>query len=209
MDLRPAEHSLSCGGEFKAAGGIRWRLRRIGCPAGTLSRRHPNGAPGTDACRRSFRDSRRALSDGLNRQRGFWPTVTAPWYPDEDVVWAVHSALIALDPVDRKHPGLARQGEERLRGALESCTPDQGEGPDLLFHVAACLIYEINRRHPFDAANKRTALAVGTLFLERNGLVFVPPPGEAKAHMLAIREGRATRDDTRVWIQRWSGPAKS
>jgi prophage maintenance system killer protein len=61
-----------------------------------------------------------------------------------------------------------------------------------------------NLRHPFDAANKRTALAVGSLFLQRNGISLNPHPEEAKAHVLAIREGRATAAATPAWIQEWT-----
>lgn len=68
--------------------------------------------------------------------------------------------------------------------------------------LAAAYGFGLARNHPFNDGNKRAAfLAIG-LFLEINGLRFIPDPVEAIAVILQLAEGRLSETELAEWIRR-------
>jgi death-on-curing protein len=99
---------------------------------------------------------------------------------------------------------------ERLPGvglaesALESPFAGFGEAdayPTLLDR-ATVLITHLARNHPLPDGNKRVALALTILFLERNGERWGDPDHDREVAMVErIADGGATHAEIRDWIQ--------
>ena len=95
-------------------------------------------------------------------------------------------------------PGLAL-----AESALEA--PFAGFGdtdayPDLL-DQAAVLIEHLARNHPLPDGNKRVALALTILFLERNGERWGAPDHDRDVAIVErIADGQGSREEIRAWI---------
>lgn len=120
----------------------------------------------------------------------------------------VETAAVILDTspeVVERLPGLTR-----AESALEAPFAEfGGEQPYTgLINRAAVLIERIARNHPLPDGNKRTALALTILFLERNGERWGEPNHDRDVGMVErIAAGEAGGKEVRNWIAERIGSA--
>lgn len=126
--------------------------------------------------------------------------MAAVWRPTlPDFVEAAAVILEAEPESIERLPGLPL-----AESALEA--PFGGFGgadayPDLL-DQATVLIQHLARNHPLPDGNKRIALALTILFLERNGERWGEPDHDRDVAMVErIAGGEADRDEIRGWIE--------
>lgn len=119
------------------------------------------------------------------------------WVP-EAAVRAMHAELIAehggrdgLRDAGLLSSALARPRNKRAYGASSS-----------IFELAAAYGVAIARNHPFVDGNKRIALAVVYVFLERNGYRLEAPEVDAVEAMLAIAARKWTEKELSAWIKK-------
>lgn len=67
--------------------------------------------------------------------------------------------------------------------------------------LAAAYAFGIARNHPFNDGNKRVALAVMLVFLERNGATFDAPAPEILLTILSLAAGELTESKFAAWIR--------
>lgn len=119
------------------------------------------------------------------------------WVP-EAAVRAMHAELIAehggkdgLRDAGLLSSALARPRNKRAYGASSS-----------IFDLAAAYGVGIARNHPFVDGNKRIALAVVYVFLERNGYRLEAPEVDAVEAMLAIAARKWTEKELSAWLKK-------
>ena len=121
------------------------------------------------------------------------------WRPTlADFVETVAVILSTPPEAVERLPGLSR-----AESALEAPFAEfGGEQPYRgLIERAAVLIERLARNHPLPDGNKRTALALTILFLERNGERWGEPDHDRDVGMVErIAAGEANVDEIRVWI---------
>ncbi|HEX8169979.1 MAG TPA: type II toxin-antitoxin system death-on-curing family toxin [Thermoanaerobaculia bacterium] len=71
---------------------------------------------------------------------------------------------------------------------------------ETLFAMAAAYLYGICRNHPFIDGNKRTALACALVFVRLNGYRIVADADELYDLVIAVAEGRVTKDDVTSFL---------
>lgn len=97
-------------------------------------------------------------------------------------------------------PGL--RDESALESALGRPRNKFGYEEDVdLADLAAAYAFGIARNHPFNDGNKRVALAVMLLFLERNGQTLDAPAPEMLATVLSLAAGELTESKLATWIR--------
>ncbi|MGZ8429438.1 MAG: type II toxin-antitoxin system death-on-curing family toxin [Candidatus Deferrimicrobiaceae bacterium] len=123
------------------------------------------------------------------------------WIPDA-AVRAMHQELIAEHggKPGIRDPGLlssalARPRNRRLYGASRS-----------LFDLAAAHGIAIAANHPFVDGNKRVALAVLYVFLERNGYRLEAPETDAVDVMIRLAAGQLDEPGLSAWLKEHSVP---
>lgn len=70
-----------------------------------------------------------------------------------------------------------------------------------LADLAAAYAFGIARNHPFNDGNKRVALAVMLVFLERNGETFDAPAPEILSTILSLAAGELSELKLAKWIR--------
>ncbi|MGZ3679758.1 MAG: type II toxin-antitoxin system death-on-curing family toxin [Ktedonobacterales bacterium] len=122
--------------------------------------------------------------------------------------------LTVLDVIALNDEILRRSGETPLpvrdEGGLESALmrPQMAahyENADLITQ-AAVLIAGVALAHAFVDGNKRTALAVGTIFLALNGLQIVSEPGTLGRQIEAIVNRAGRLDEATTQFIEWMRP---
>jgi death-on-curing protein len=73
------------------------------------------------------------------------------------------------------------------------------ESPDL-FRLAASYAFEIARNHAFVDGNKRTALVVSILFLNRNGWELDRSKADVYLTFLHLADGSLSEDELAAWF---------
>lgn len=121
------------------------------------------------------------------------------WVP-EAAVRAMHAELIAehggrdgIRNAGLLSSALARPRNKRAYGASSS-----------IFELAAAYGVGIARNHPFVDGNKRIALAMVYVFLERNGYRLEAPEVDAVEAMLAIAARKWTEKELSAWLKKHS-----
>jgi len=120
-----------------------------------------------------------------------------PNWLTREVVEAIHELQLA------QHGGLAGI---RDAGALESALgrPKHQwhyQAVDDLAGCAAAYGFGIARNHAFSDGNKRTALVAMAVFLEINGLTFIPSEPEAVTTMLGVATGEIDEEALAAWLR--------
>lgn len=77
-----------------------------------------------------------------------------------------------------------------------------------LFEMAAAYLFYLAQNHPFVDGNKRTALATALVFLWMNDVEVEADEDELTALVLGVAEGRTTKAEIAVFLQR-HGKARS
>jgi death-on-curing protein len=79
------------------------------------------------------------------------------------------------------------------------------DAPDL-FRLAASYAYGIARNHAFVDGNKRTALVVSILFLNRNRWDIAAPKEDEYEAFLHLADGSLSEEDLAAWFTRHAIP---
>lgn len=125
--------------------------------------------------------------------------MTATWRPTvRDFVEAA-AVILDVDPEKiERLPGLGL-----AESALEAPFASFGghEAYSSLLDQAAVLMERLARNHPLPDGNKRVALALTILFVERNGESWGAPDHDRDVGIVErIAGGDADQDDIRAWI---------
>ena len=80
-----------------------------------------------------------------------------------------------------------------------------GDNPDI-FRVAASYAYGIARNHAFVDGNKRTALVVSILFLNRNGWDTAASKTDEYDTYFRLAEGSLSEEELAAWLTRYAVP---
>jgi death-on-curing protein len=75
-----------------------------------------------------------------------------------------------------------------------------------LFRLAAIYAHGLTQNHPFVDGNKRVALTVAGVFLEKNGFRLDAPESDAFSAMDALSSGELSRDDFEGWLHSSCSP---
>jgi death on curing protein len=70
-----------------------------------------------------------------------------------------------------------------------------------LFRLAASYAFGIARNHPFVDGNKRTALAVSSGFLVRNGWDIEAPKADLYRTFLSLADGSLSEEELATWFR--------
>lgn len=70
-----------------------------------------------------------------------------------------------------------------------------------LFDMAAAYAFHISQNQPFIDGNKRTGLLVALVFLDLNGISISATSPGLYDMMIALAEGRATKDDLAAFLR--------
>jgi len=73
-----------------------------------------------------------------------------------------------------------------------------------LFEKAAAYGFHICRNHPFVDGNKRVALVLMDIFLDRNGWTLSASEQEAYSMMMDLATGKTTKPRLAVWVKQHS-----
>ena len=121
------------------------------------------------------------------------------WVPTPgDFVVAVAVILQTSEEAIRQLPRL-HLAESALAAPFAGY--DETEAYPSLLDKAAVLIDRIARNHPLPDGNKRTALAITILFLERTGRPWGEPDPDRDVDMVErIAAGAIELDEIRAWI---------
>jgi death-on-curing protein len=76
------------------------------------------------------------------------------------------------------------------------------ESPPTLARLAAAYAFGISSNHPFLDGNKRAALMVSFVFVEKNGVEMTATQEDAFATILALASGEITEDQLAAWFER-------
>jgi|SRR3989344_237031 len=116
----------------------------------------------------------------------------------EDIL-LIHSIII--DETGGSHGVRDRQALATL-GALPQQIAFGKELYPTLFIKAAVYVRGVISAHPFIDGNKRTAMAVADVFLQRNGLRIVTAKGGVEAFALLIISEKLALEDIAVWLKK-------
>lgn len=75
-----------------------------------------------------------------------------------------------------------------------------------LFSQAAALPDSFIRNHPFLDGNKRTAITVTALFLQKNGFQLVVTGDTLVRFALACAQSQVDLEDIAIWLEKFSEP---
>ncbi|MDE1823268.1 MAG: type II toxin-antitoxin system death-on-curing family toxin [Candidatus Micrarchaeota archaeon] len=88
-----------------------------------------------------------------------------------------------------------------VKEALEEIIDRARSGNDAST-IAATYLYELNRRHVFSSANKRTAFLASEAFLRENGIKFNISDEQAASLSKDVRNGKYTFEELRDYIEK-------
>ncbi len=111
--------------------------------------------------------------------------------------------IIHVDLIQRYGGSLGIRDEKLLDSALAQ--PRMTIGGKFLhktiFDKAAAYGFHLCRNHPFVDGNKRVALVVMDIFLQKNGWEITAAEEEAYATMMELADGRLSKAQLSKWIK--------
>lgn len=120
----------------------------------------------------------------------------------KEAALAIHDILLA------QHGGKAGILDEGLLdAAMEAPRNHFAYEQARPFRLAAIYAHGLTQNHPFVDGNKRIALTVAGVFLERNGFRLEATEQDAASAMNALSAGTLSRDDFESWLEVSSSPA--
>jgi death-on-curing protein len=124
-------------------------------------------------------------------------------------VWISKQAVLALhDEQLAEHGGSGGIRDETLLDSALAKPKNvfvYGDKPDL-FRLAASYAYGIARNHAFVDGNKRTALVISVLFLNRNGWDITLAKADEYAMFLGLAEGSVSEEELAAWFRKHAVP---
>ncbi len=119
-----------------------------------------------------------------------------PRWISKSAVLAIHESLLA------EHGGRTGQPDEAgPESALASPQNHRAYGSSDMFDLAAAYAFAISKNHPFSDGNKRLALTVAGVFLERNGFRLGAEERDAVSAMLALASGKLGAAGLARWLR--------
>lgn len=118
------------------------------------------------------------------------------WVLDE-IAFSVHQMLLS-----EHGGGTGIRDKSLLESALSR--PKQRyeyEPESTIFSLAAAYSFGISKNHPFVDGNKRTALAVGAIFLEINGFTLAASEAETVIIFEQLASGNITETELSGWFE--------
>jgi death-on-curing protein len=122
----------------------------------------------------------------------------------DEPIWVSKRAALALhDEQLAEHGGSGGiRDESLLDSALAKPLNVFAYAPDPdLFRLAASYAFGIARNHAFVDGNKRTALVVSVLFLNRNGREIEASKEEVYATYLSLADGSLSEEEMGAWFR--------
>ncbi|HYQ89638.1 MAG TPA: type II toxin-antitoxin system death-on-curing family toxin [Candidatus Binatia bacterium] len=126
-----------------------------------------------------------------------------PRWLSKKVALAIHEKLLAQHG---GKPGIINEG--LLDAAMVAPRNHFAYERAPLFRLAAIYAHGLTQNHPFVDGNKRVALTVAGVFLEKNGLRLDAPESDAFAAMDALSSGQLSRDDFEGWLRSSCSPIR-
>ena len=127
----------------------------------------------------------------------------------DEPVWISKKAVLALhDEQLAEHGGSGGIRDETLLDSALAKPKNvfaYGDEPDL-FRLAASYAYGIARNHAFVDGNKRTALVISILFLNRNGWDITLAKAEEYDMFLGVAEGSVSEEELAAWFREHAVP---
>ena len=127
----------------------------------------------------------------------------------DEPVWISKQAVLALhDEQLAEHGGSGGIRDETLLDSALAKPKNvfaYGDEPDL-FRLAASYAYGIARNHAFVDGNKRTALVISVLFLNRNGWDITLAKAEEYDMFLGVAEGSVSEEELAAWFREHAVP---
>ena len=127
----------------------------------------------------------------------------------DEPVWISKRAVLALhDEQLAEHGGSGGIRDETLLDSALAKPKNvfaYGDEPDL-FRLAASYAYGIARNHAFVDGNKRTALVISVLFLNRNGWDITLAKAEEYSMFLGLAEGSVSEEELAAWFREHAVP---
>ena len=120
-----------------------------------------------------------------------------------EVVFSVHHMLLS-----EHGGGTGIRDQALLESAL--ARPKQRfeyESESTFFELAASYSFGLAKNHPFVDGNKRIALAIGTIFLEINGISLNAPEPETVIIFEQLAAGNISEADLSNWFEKNSVPS--
>ena len=128
--------------------------------------------------------------------------MTEPHWLSLPLVLALHERLLG-----EFGGGAGLRDDRRLDTVIERPRQAFRYGIDAMHALAACYAVAIVQGHPFLDGNKRTGFLCATLFLERNGFVFIATEEEALEKTLALAASEITETEYASWLKANCKPA--
>ncbi len=127
----------------------------------------------------------------------------------DEPVWISKQAVLALhDEQLAEHGGSGGIRDENLLDSALAKPKNvfaYDDEPDL-FRLAASYAYGIARNHAFVDGNKRIALVISVLFLNRNGWDITLAKAEEYDMFLGLGEGSVSEDELAAWFRKHAVP---
>ena len=127
----------------------------------------------------------------------------------DEPVWISKQAVLALhDEQLAEHGGSGGIRDETLLDSALAKPKNvfaYGDEPDL-FRLAASYAYGIARNHAFVDGNKRTALVISVLFLNRNGWDITLAKADEYNMFLGLAEGSVREEELADWFRKHAVP---
>lgn len=126
--------------------------------------------------------------------------MTDVWRPTLDDFLEAAAVILDAEPEQiARLPGLSL-ADSALQAPFAGVA--EADAYPSLLDKATVLIERLARNHPLPDGNKRVALALAILFLERNGNQWGDPDHDRDVAMVEhIASGTATRDEIHNWIK--------
>lgn len=124
-----------------------------------------------------------------------------PRWISKDAVIAIQEILLAQHGGP---PGVLDEGV--LDSALDSPKNHHAHGEQSIFRLAAAYAEAITRNHPFQDGNKRLALTLAGVFLERNGHILTATEAGAVAAIYSLSTRETTVEEFARWVEEHSAP---
>jgi death on curing protein len=122
----------------------------------------------------------------------------------KEAALAIHDILLAQHG---GKPGILDEG--LLDAAMDAPRNHFAYEQARLVRLAAIYAHGLTQNHPFVDGNKRIALTVAGVFLERNGFRLEATEQDAASAMNALSAGTLSRDDFESWLEVSCSPAPS
>ncbi len=119
----------------------------------------------------------------------------------KEVVFTIHADLLQRYGGE---PGLRDVGLLESALAQPKMTFDGKYVHKTLFDKTAAYGFHVCKNHPFVDGNKRVALVLMDIFLQKNGWEIISPEEEVYRMMMSLAAGKLTKTQLSTWLKEHS-----